>query len=289
MTTRDIIFSRKSQAVMEGAGVLLNRAIGHQDLPKFDPFLMLDDFRSTNPADYRRGFPWHPHRGIETITYLIQGAVEHADSLGNKGVIESGDVQWMTAGSGIIHHEMPVVKLDGILFGFQLWANLPASHKMMPPRYQDIKSTSIPEVITASQCKVRVICGTFENTQGPVTDIITNPTYLDIEIPAHTEFCLPTEAEHNLFCYVIGGAGYFCGTTQDETILKNHYAENKTVLLFNHGEQLAIHTHESTMRFILCAGKPINEPIAWHGPIVMNTDAEIETAFDEYQSGNFIK
>jgi quercetin 2,3-dioxygenase len=274
---------------MEGAGVKLNRVFGYYDTPMFDPFLMLDDFRSDNPDDYIKGFPWHPHRGIETITYLIKGSVEHADSLGNKGVIASGDVQWMTAGSGIIHQEMPKVSADGKISGFQLWANLPASHKMMKPRYQDIKSSDIPEVITTSQCKVKVVCGSFEGSQGPVTDIITSPVFLDVEIPAETDFSLPTAFSDNLFCYVIEGEGYFCERTADETLIQKQYATSYHVLLFNNGDQLAVHTRESAVRFLFLSGKPIGEPIAWHGPIVMNTQAEIDTALNEYRSGAFIK
>ncbi len=289
MKTREIKLIRKSQPTMEGAGVKLNRVFGYYDTPMFDPFLMLDDFRSDNPDDYIKGFPWHPHRGIETITYLLKGSVEHMDSMGNKGVIESGDVQWMTAGSGIIHQEMPKVSTDGRISGFQLWANLPASNKMMKPRYQDIKSADIPEVITASGGKVRVVCGSFEGNMGPVTDIITAPVFFDVEIPADTEFLLPTHYAHNVFCYVIEGEGFFCERTTDETLSQKHRATASHVLLFTAGEQLAVHTRASSLRFLFLSGQPIAEPIAWHGPIVMNTQAEIDTALNEYRSGTFIK
>jgi redox-sensitive bicupin YhaK (pirin superfamily) len=289
MNTREIKLLRKSQPTMEGAGVKLNRVFGYYDTPKFDPFLMLDDFRSDNPDDYIKGFPWHPHRGIETITYLVKGSVEHADSLGNKGVIASGDVQWMTAGSGIIHQEMPKMSADRRISGFQLWANLPASHKMMKPRYQDIKSADIPVVTNASGCTVRVVCGSFEGKQGPVTDIITTPVFLDVEVPAETDFMLTTEFADNVFCYVMEGEGYFCERTADETLTQSHNASALHVVLFEGGEQLAVHTKESSLRFLFLSGKPIGEPIAWHGPIVMNTDAEIETALNEYRSGAFIK
>ena len=289
MKTREIKLIRKSQPTMEGAGVKLNRVFGYYDTPIFDPFLMLDDFRSDNPDDYIKGFPWHPHRGIETITYLLKGSVEHADSLGNKGVIASGDVQWMTAGSGIIHQEMPKVSSDGRISGFQLWANLPASHKMMKPRYQDIKSADIPEVISAEHCKVLVVCGSFDGKEGPVTDIMSSPVFFDVEIPAGTEFILPTDSTHNVFCYIIEGEGYFCERSTDETYKLNHHATANHVLLFTPGEQLVVHTMESSLRFLFLSGKPIAEPIAWHGPIVMNTQAEIETALNEYRSGSFIK
>jgi len=289
MESRKIILSRKSIPTMEGAGVRLNRAFGHSDLPRFDPFLMLDDFRSDNPEHYRKGFPWHPHRGIETITYLIHGAVEHADSLGNKGVIRSGDVQWMTAGSGIIHHEMPLVNPDGLLSGFQLWANLPAATKMMKPRYQNIISSAIPEISTKENCKIRVICGTFDGTRGPVTDIITNPSFFDVSIPPQTDFILPNNPGYTVFCYVIGCSGYFCARNQQDSALTNAFADNNTLMLFGDGNHLAVHTTDSSLRFLFLSGKPIGEPIAWHGPIVMNTYAEIDTAFEEYQNGTFIK
>lgn len=289
MTTRTINLKRQSQTVTEGAGVKLRRVFGYYDKPNFDPFLMLDDFRSNNPEDYRRGFPWHPHRGIETITYLIKGSVEHADSLGNKGTIASGDVQWMTAGSGIIHHEMPKVAGDGVISGFQLWANLPAANKMMKPRYQDIKSNQIPDLTTVENCKIRIVCGSFMGTTGPVTDIVTQPVFMDVQIPAATDFIIPTREVDTVFCYVFEGEGYFCDRNADEQTLKSSNAADKDVVLFTKGEQLLIHTREKGMRFLFLAGKPIAEPIAWHGPIVMNTAEEIEIALKEYQNGTFIK
>ena len=289
MQTRNPIFKRKSSPTMEGAGVALHRAIGHGDVPMFDPFLLLDDFRSTHPADYRKGFPWHPHRGIETITYLIQGAVEHSDSLGNSGVINSGDVQWMTAGSGIIHQEMPQVKPDVIILGFQLWANLPASHKMMKPRYRDIKSNTIPEMLTTNGCKVRVICGTFNNTTGPVTDIVTDPEFFDIEIPPQTEFRHTVKKGYTVFCYVIDGGGYFSDKTADALTMDKSFAENRTLVLLGEGDQFVVHTRDENIRFLFLSGKPIGETVAWYGPIVMNTQSEIEIAFEEYDRGTFIK
>jgi len=289
MKNRKIILRRKSQPVMEGAGVKLHRAFGYHDVPGFDPFLMLDDFRSDKPDDYRKGFPWHPHRGIETITYILKGEVEHQDSMGNKGVIATGDVQWMTAGSGIIHQEMPQVSGDGTLLGFQLWANLPASHKMMRPRYQEVKSSEIPEIVTDTNCRVRVVCGSFNGASGPVRDIITSPVLMDISVPAHAEFVMPTPEEHNVFLYVFEGAGFFCEKETEEKNTKDFYADNRSLLLFEKGSSLALHTDNETLRFLLMTGRPIGEPVAWGGPIVMNTDAELEIAFEEYENGTFIR
>ncbi len=289
METRKIKFIRKSQPVMEGAGVRLRRAFGYHNIPQFDPFLMLDDFRNDDPADYIKGFPWHPHRGIETITYILKGEIEHQDSMGNKGVIAAGDVQWMTAGSGIVHQEMPQVKGDGVLQGFQLWANLPASHKMMKPRYQEVKSNEIPQVVSEGNCSIRIICGDYEGVSGPVKDIITNPVFLDISVPLDTEFNLPTPAENNMFCYVIEGAGYFCERDEDVKIIEKNYAGNQDILLFSEGENFIAHTRESNLRFLFLMGKPLGEPVAWGGPIVMNTQEELETAFEEYDKGTFIK
>ena len=274
---------------MEGAGVRLHRAFGYHDIPGFDPFIMLDDFRSENPNDYRKGFPWHPHRGIETITYVLKGEIEHQDSMGNKGVISSGDVQWMTAGSGIIHQEMPQVKGDGIMLGFQLWANLPASNKMMKPRYQEVISKDIPEISAEANSKVRVICGSYNGISGPVKDIITDPVFLDISIPAETEFMIPTPAGNNVFCYVIEGAGYFGEKASDAESNAKQFAENRDILLFSEGEKLVVHTRESGLRFLFLMGKPLGEPVAWGGPIVMNTQEELETAFEEFENGTFIK
>jgi len=289
MNSRKVKILRKSQPVMEGAGVRLRRAFGYYDVPEFDPFLMLDDFRSDNPDDYIRGFPWHPHRGIETITYILKGEVEHQDSIGNKGVIGAGDVQWKTAGSGIIHQEMPVAKGDGELLGFQLWANLPASRKMMAPRYQEVKSNEIPELVTDSNCKIRVVCGNYLGVDGPVKDIITDPVFLDISLPERSEFVFDTPAGHKLFCYVIEGAGYFCKKEVAGDHSKESFADNRSIVLFTPGENLYVHTLESSMRFLFLMGKPLNEPVAWGGPIVMNTQEELDLAFEEYENGTFIK
>lgn len=274
---------------MEGAGVRLNRVFGHNDIPDFDPFLLLDDFRSDNLEDYRRGFPWHPHRGIETITYILRGKVEHGDSLGNKGVIGDGEVQWMTAGSGIIHQEMPQVLEDGILYGFQLWANLPASHKMMPPRYREINSAEIPEIKNENGVKIKIIGGEYQGIKGAVTDIITEPVFLDISIPEHTQYLVTTEKNHNVFCYVIDGEGYFSNTDNDEQENQNSLASNRNLVLFEEGDSVEIFTNTSALRFLMISGNPIKEPIAWGGPIVMNTKEELNLAFDEFEKGTFIK
>lgn len=297
--TRKIRKVLKSKPTIEGAGVHLKRALGYSQVPMFDPFLLLDDFRSNNPEHYIKGFPWHPHRGIETITYVLQGDVEHGDSMGNKGVISSGDIQWMTAGSGIIHQEMPKGDPKGAMSGFQLWANLPKSHKMMEPRYQDVKSRQIPEVTLKNGTKVKVICGKAGDRQGPVRDIITDPEYLDITVPARSEFIHPTKRGHTVFAYVIEGKGYFCkeklpfsyeieGVNYSD-IQRDPFVSNETLVLFDDGDQIMVSTEDDTVRFLLISGKPIGEPVAWYGPIVMNTRDELRIAFEEYQNGTFIK
>ncbi len=271
-----------SKPTIEGAGVHLNRAFGNNEVPLFDPFLMLDDFRSNNPDHYRAGFPWHPHRGIETITYVLNGDVEHGDSMGNNGVISSGDTQWMTAGSGIIHQEMPRGDYEGRMGGFQLWANLPRSHKMMEPRYRDIKSNQVPEVALENGTKIKIICGKVGKREGPVKGIVIDPEYLDVIVPAKAEFKHPTKLGHTVFAYVIEGHGYF-----DET--KKHAIGNGVVCLYTDGDHIAVNTAEEPVRFLLISGKPIGEPVAWYGPIVMNSDEELQLAFDEYRNGTFVK
>ena len=272
----------KSKPTLEGAGVHLKRAFGFSEVPALDPFLLLDDFRSNDPRHYIKGFPWHPHRGIETITYVLRGDVEHGDNMGNKGRIGSGDVQWMTAGSGIIHQEMPHGDNDGSMEGFQLWANLPKSHKMMEPRYRDIKKSQVPEVSLENGVKIKVICGKVGKFEGPVRGIIIDPEYLDVTIPAKSEFKHPTKQGHTVFAFVIEGQGYF-----DET--KINMMGNGTVCLYADGDHLTVTTAEGLMRFLLISGQPIGEPVAWQGPIVMNTDKELQLAFEEYQNGTFIK
>jgi hypothetical protein len=272
----------QSRPTMEGAGVHLKRVFGNNEAPQFDPFLLLDDFRSGNPDHYIAGFPWHPHRGIETITYVLKGDVAHGDSMGNKGVISSGDTQWMTAGSGIVHQEMPKGDSEGRLEGFQLWANLPGSHKMMEPRYRDIRSSQVPEVSLENGAKIKVICGRVGEQEGPVTGIIIDPEYLDVSVPAKSEFEHPTRRGHTVFAYVIEGQGYF-----DET--KKHLTSNGTLCLYADGESITVTTAQEPVRFLLISGKPIGEPVAWYGPIVMNSHEELELAFEEYRNGTFIK
>lgn len=289
----------RSKQTIEGAGVHLKRAFGSSEVGQFDPFLLLDDFRSENPNHYNKGFPWHPHRGIETITYILQGKVEHGDSLGNKGVIDPGDVQWMTAGSGIIHQEMPKGDASGRMEGFQLWANLPAAEKMMLPRYRDVKSNDIPVITLENDVQIKIICGTVNKIHGPVQDIMIDPEYLDITVPAHTVYEHPVKPGHTVFAYVIAGQGYLCKEKKPfiyEAEGKNSFdmetdplASNGTLILFEDGRSVHIETGDPSIRFLLISGKPLNEPIAWHGPIVMNNQAELQLAFDEYRAGTFLK
>jgi len=280
---RKIKVSIKSRPTFEGAGVRLKRAFGYAD-PSLDPFLLLDDFHSGNPNDYIKGFPWHPHRGIETITYMLHGKVEHGDSLGNGGVIEAGDVQWMTAGSGIIHQEMPKKDEDDtLLWGFQLWANLPASHKMMDPRYRDLKSNEIPEIyLNNNNIKIKIISGEINSTKGPVQDIITEPEYLDVTINSNSEFVHHILNGHNVFAYIIEGEAFF-----DDT--KSELIGKETLIIYQEGDSIKISTENERVRFLLISGKPLNEPVAWRGPIVMNSEEELSVAFNEYQNGTFIK
>jgi len=278
-TTRKIRMTLTRQPTMEGAGVHLNRVFGYSQSPRFDPFLMLDDFRSNTPAHYLKGFPWHPHRGIETITYVTKGDVEHGDSLGNTGVISSGDVQWMTAGSGIIHQEMPKGDANGAMHGFQLWANLPAAQKMMAPRYRGITADQIPAVELESGVQVKVIAGSIGGAKGPMDDIVIDPEYFDCTVPTGQTFIHETDPAYTAFVYVIGGKG----STDSQAI------ENGTLVLFDAGDHVAISATNEPLRLLLLTGKPLNEPVAWRGPIVMNTQAELETAFREYHEGTFIK
>ena len=264
--------------VIEGAGVHLNRVFGFSEVELFDPFLLLDDFRSDIATHYLKGFPWHPHRGIETITYVLKGNVEHGDSLGNRGVIYSGDVQWMTAGSGIVHQEMPKGDEQGAMHGFQLWANLPARHKMTAPRYQEITAAQIPEV-SVDGALVKVIAGEFSSTRGPVSDIFTDPEYLDVSLPEQGTFHRALPADHTVMLYAIEGSGTTAATT----------VSNRQLVLYGMGDEISISAGPEGMRFLLLSGKPLREPIAWRGPIVMNTQEELDSAFREYQDGSFIK
>lgn len=272
----------QGKPTIEGAGVHLKRVFGNNEVPLFDPFLMLDDFRSDNPDHYLAGFPWHPHRGIETITYVLSGDVEHGDSMGNTGIISSGDTQWMTAGSGIIHQEMPRGDNKGRMEGFQLWANLPKSHKMMGPRYRDIKCAQVPEVMLENGTKIKIICGKVGEYEGPVKGIIIDPEYLDVTVPANRELRYSTKSGYTTFAYVIDGQGNFDMKTE-QTIV------NGSVCLYDDGDYITVKADVKPVRFLLISGKPIGEPVAWHGPIVMNTDEELRIALDEYQKGTFIK
>ncbi len=271
----------KSKPTVEGAGVRLKRAFGYYEVPLLDPFLLLDDFHSDNPSDYMSGFPWHPHRGIETVTYMLQGEVAHGDSLGNQGVIGSGDTQWMTAGSGIIHQEMPR-RQEGSLQGFQLWINLPADRKMMAPRYQDIKKDQVPVVEPAPGVTARIICGELAGARGPVGDIIAEPTYLDISIEAQGAFEPNVRPGHKVFVYVFAGSGFF-DTEQTSAV------GPEELVIFGDGDGLNIKAGDTGVRFLLISGRPLGESVAWRGPIVMNTQAELVTAFEEYEAGTFIK
>jgi hypothetical protein len=298
-TTRNIRKVLKAKPTMEGAGVHLKRVFGFSEVPMFDPFLLLDDFRNDHPEHYLKGFPWHPHRGIETITYVLRGDVEHGDSMGNQGIISSGDVQWMTAGSGIIHQEMPQGDSQGVMDGFQLWANLPKSHKMMAPRYRDVNSRTIPEVVLPNGVKIRIICGRVGEVAGPVQDVVIDPEYLDITVPPGSEFFHPTRRGHTVFAYVIEGKGFFCKEKRPfshEVEGRNYFdmewepfVGNEMLVLFADGDQVMVTTENEGVRFLLVSGAPIGEPVAWYGPIVMNTDEELEVAFEEYRNGTFIK
>ncbi len=298
--TRKIKKVWKSKPTIEGAGVHLKRAFGYHQVPLLDPFLLLDDFHSTNPKHYLAGFPWHPHRGIETITYVLQGRVEHGDSMGNSGIISPGDIQWMTAGSGIIHQEIPKGDRGKLLQGFQLWANLPARDKMMDPRYRGISRNEIPEKKLASGATVKVICGTVDDVTGPVRDIVTDPKYIDVSVPAGTTFTHPVSPGHTVFAYVIDGSAYFDEERNPfaHEVIGNNYFDFKrdcrfgveTLVLYDRqGDHVVIKAEDLPVRFLLVSGKPIGEPVAWYGPIVMNTQEELQIAFEEFEKGTFIK
>lgn len=282
MSLRPVKKLIESRPTIEGAGVHLHRGFGFGNTTDFDPFLLFDDFRNDNPAEYTPGFPWHPHRGIETITYVLAGEVEHGDSLGNQGVIGAGDVQWMTAGSGIIHQELPQGDVNGRMGGFQLWANLPASHKMMPPRYREVKSSQIPQVSLPGGGVVRVICGEVDGVRGPVQDIVTEPRYLDVSLPAGVQWQLATPAGHTVFAYVFEGQVRF-------GVEGSAFAANRDLVLLGDGDQLTVTAGAEGGHFLLISGKPIREPVYWRGPIVMNSEQELRTAFEEYRDGTFIK
>ena len=272
----------RAYATLEGAGIHLHRAFGYGEVPRFDPFLMLDDFRAgDDPDDYLPGFPWHPHRGIETVTYMFEGKVEHGDSMGNSGVVGAGDIQWMTAGSGIIHQEMPK-PVNGRMGGFQLWVNLPTSHKMMGPRYQEVKDRNVPTATPSPGVLVKVISGELCGTRGPVQDIITSPSYFDVSMEEGAEFTCPVGKGDTVAAYVIGGTGIIGGIPGDSV-------ENRDLLLLGEGDQVNAVSQAGPFRFLLFTGKPLREPVAWGGPIVMNTQEELRQAFLEYRNGTFIR
>jgi len=279
--------------------VKLHRGFGFGDTSEFDPFLLFDDFRNDRPQDYLRGFPWHPHRGIETITYVLAGSVDHGDSLGNEGSLGAGDVQWMTAGSGIIHQEMPHGDVQGRMHGFQLWANLPASLKMTAPRYQDVAAVEIPTVTDDDGTHVRVVCGEFWGRRGPVEGIAADPQYLDVWVPPNHRKTLPVEVTRHAFAYVFEGSGTFrdasgprplkVDDTGDVDNAVYNDARDRSLVLFDRGDQVTVQAGEQGIRFLLVSGRPIEEPVAWYGPIVMNTEAELRQAFQEFRNGTFIK
>ena len=299
MSLRPIKQIIQTKPTIEGAGVKLQRAFGFGKTKDFDPFLLLDDFRNENPQDYIAGFPWHPHRGIETITYVLAGSVEHGDSLGNKGKMTAGDVQWMTAGSGILHQEMPKGDSHGRMHGFQLWANLPSSLKMTDPRYQDIPASAIPEVTDDDGTRARIICGQFWGQKGPVEGVAADPSYLDISVPPGQHKRLEIETTRNAFAYVFAGSGTFRDSSAPRAVLTEQAAKadapprydvsNHSLVLFDRGDEITVHAGNEGIRFLLVSGKPIEEPVAWYGPIVMNTEQELRQALDELQNGDFIK
>ncbi|MBW0156673.1 pirin family protein [Sedimentimonas flavescens] len=300
MSIRPVLETRRAKPTMEGAGVRLHRAFGFTDPSEQDPFLMFDDFRGDHPSDYMAGFPWHPHRGIETITYVLAGSVEHGDSLGNAGSLGAGDVQWMTAGSGILHQEMPSGDTQGRMHGFQLWANLPSNLKMTAPRYQDIKGTDIPEVIDDDGTRVKVITGAFWGQRGPVDGIAADPQYLDIFVPAGLKKVFRIDTYRRAFAYVFDGSAFFTDASAPTGVLLEKevmgqevnirdMSGNRTLVRFGSGDEVTVQAGEKGVRFLLISGAPIQEPVAWHGPIVMNTQEELMQAFRELRNGTFIK
>jgi redox-sensitive bicupin YhaK (pirin superfamily) len=289
----------ESTPTLEGAGVHLRRAFGFGKTSDFDPFLLFDDFRNNKPEDYLAGFPWHPHRGIETITYVLAGSVEHGDSLGNRGAIEAGDIQWMTAGSGIIHQEMPKGDSLGRVHGFQLWANLPSALKMTAPRYQEIKSGEVPEITDDDGTHARLVCGEFWGRRGPVTGIAADPTYVDISVPPGHRKTLPIETTRHAFAYVFAGSGTFSNASAPQGVptesivgsddAKPSFAGDRSLILFDRGDEVTVQAGENGIRFLLVSGRPLQEPVAWYGPIVMNTNDQIREAMHDLEHGTFIR
>jgi quercetin 2,3-dioxygenase len=299
MSLRPIKRVIKAKPTIEGAGVHLRRAFGFGATSDFDPFLLLDDFRNDIPEDYLAGFPWHPHRGIETITYVLAGTVEHGDSLGNKGSLGAGDIQWMTAGRGIIHQEMPKGDQSGQMHGFQLWANLPASLKMTAPRYQEVHATQVPEVIDDDGTRARIVCGTFWGKKGPIDGIAADPIYIDVSVPPGKRKSLPVETDRHAFAYVFAGGGKFCNASAPLAVPTEgvgwldtsppQAAENRCLILFDRGDEVVVQAGDEGIRFLLVSGKPLKEPVAWYGPIVMNTQEQLQQAYQELQEGTFLK
>jgi redox-sensitive bicupin YhaK (pirin superfamily) len=299
MSIRPVKRLSQAKPTLEGAGVHLRRAFGFGNTSDFDPFLLLDDFRSDSPEDYLAGFPWHPHRGIETITYVLAGTVEHGDSIGNSGVIAAGDVQWMTAGSGILHQEMPKGDGDGRMHGFQLWANLPAALKMTAPRYQEVKAADIVAVTDDDGTRVSVVCGSFRGQKGPVDGIAAEPVYLDVSVPPGKRKTLPVETTRHAFAYVFAGAGKFCNASGPLAVPTESVgwadtkppteAANRSLVLFDRGDEVSVQAGEEGVRFLLVSGRPLEEPVAWYGPIVMNTQEQLQEAYEELARGTFLK
>jgi quercetin 2,3-dioxygenase len=301
MSLRPVKKIIQSKPTLEGAGVHLRRAFGFGNTSDFDPFLLLDDFRNERPEDYLAGFPWHPHRGIETITYVLAGTVEHGDSMGNRGAIAAGDVQWMTAGSGIIHQEMPKGDPAGKMHGFQLWANLPSSLKMTRPRYQEVKSGEIPVITDDDGTQVRIVSGNFWGAKGPVDGIAASPVYLDVWVPPNKRKTLPVETTSQAFAYVFTGSGTFANASgprpvategvgpQGTTAASYQQASDRSLVLFDSGDEVTVQAGDEGIRFLLVSGRPIQEPVAWYGPIVMNTQEQLREAFEELERGTFLK
>ncbi len=299
MSIRPVKRIIESKPTLEGAGVHLRRAFGFGNTSDFDPFLLLDDFRNDVPADYLAGFPWHPHRGIETITYVLAGNVEHADSIGNRGSIEAGDIQWMTAGSGIVHQEMPKGDGAGRMHGFQLWANLPSALKMTAPRYQEVKSPEIPVITEDDGTQARIVCGSFWGKRGPVEGIAADPVYIDVSVPPGKRKTLPVATTSHAFAYVFAGSGKFCNASAPLSVPTERVGwletappaevNNRSLVLFDSGDEVTVQAGDDGIRFLLVSGKPLEEPVAWYGPIVMNTQEQLQQAFEEIKRGTFIK
>ncbi len=299
MAIRSVKRLVKSKPTMEGAGVRLHRAFGFGATADYDPFLLLDDFRNERPEDYIAGFPWHPHRGIETITYVLAGTVEHGDSMGNSGTIGAGDIQWMTAGRGIIHQEMPKGEPGGRMHGFQLWANLPSSLKMTAPRYQDVKAADVPVARDDDGAEVRIVCGSYRGMRGPVEDVAAEPVYLDVSIPAGKRKKLPVETTSHAFAYVFAGDGKFCNASEPLAVPTEpagwadasppSASDNRTLVLFDRGDEVEVQAGGEGVRFLLVSGQPLGEPVAWYGPVVMNTQEELRHAFEQIEAGTFLR